>query len=184
METGKGAVVLAVEAGLIAVEDIEPAGFVGHFAAGVGGEIGGVGGFGRGVPLFGNFGADAGLLHAPETHLTPAADGHVFEELKFDGGGGLKFAVEFVEQFVETIEGFAIENDGASEEAVPGSVAGGDLFSVVGDGAAGFRSVGARGGLPEVGSGGFLVNHFGFILALGLGAGWVVCGVDGLFSVG
>jgi hypothetical protein len=52
-----------------------------------GSKYGGVGHSGLPVHLV----LHAGFLHPPDTHLTPAGYGHVFDERFFEGGLGLEF---------------------------------------------------------------------------------------------
>jgi hypothetical protein len=50
-----------------------------------------------------------------------------------------------LEEGLEALFGFAVENEGVGEYAVTGGVAGRDGFAGFGDGAAGLLSVGAGG---------------------------------------
>ena len=86
---------------------------------------------------------EPGFLKPEDAHVTPASDGHGFEERGFGGGAGLKLGDEGVVEVLEAIHGFAFENDGLGEEAVAGGVLRRDGFAFGGDGAVGFGAVGA-----------------------------------------
>ena len=93
--------------------------------------------------------ADGGLFEAPGAELTPAGDGEGFDELAFDGGGGLELGLKRAEEADETVFGFVVEDDGAGKEAVFQAVFGGVLAAFARDGAFGFSSVAAG----DIGSG-------------------------------
>jgi len=142
-----GAVVLAVVAGFVAVHDFEGAGLVAEGAEGEGG-LGG-GGFGGDLfallGLFAHFKAEAGLFHAPEPELTPAADGHVLDETALGFGLRPEFLNEGGEELEEAVGGFGFEDYGVGEDSVAEGVSGGVGFAFQGDRAFGFAAVSAGG---------------------------------------
>jgi len=150
-ETAEGAVVLAVETGFGVADVVEVAGGGGEVAEGdgglgdvvFGGEVGGGGG------AVAELVADGGFFEAPGAELTPAGDGEGFDELAFDGGGGLELGLKRAEEADETVFGFVVEDDGSGEEAVFQAVLRGILAAFAGDGAFGFGSVAAG----DIGSG-------------------------------
>lgn len=126
----------AFEAGVVTVEEFEAAGFVGESAEGE------PCGFGEGFVVAGEgevadaFG-EAGGFDGPEALLTPAGEGHAFDEAVFGGGLGFVFGVEGGEEFEEFLVGFAVEDGALGEETVAGGVGGDGLFAGFGDGAGG-----------------------------------------------
>jgi hypothetical protein len=82
------------------------------------------------------------LLCSPDSQLPPASDRHGFDQGEFSGSGGLVFVHVAGEEVEKAVRGFFLEDDGLREEAVAGAVAGGVLFSWIGYGAAGARSIG------------------------------------------
>jgi len=138
-----GAEVLAVVAGFVAVDEIERAGIVAESAEGERGTGGGILRGVRGFGAFAHFMLHGSLFNAPEPHLTPTGNGHVFDEGGFDVGLRLEFFVESGEEPAEAVLGLAFEDDGAGEHAVSYGVAGGGLFALRGDWASGFGSIGA-----------------------------------------
>jgi hypothetical protein len=57
----------------------------------------------------------AGLLQAPDAHLTPAGNGHVLDEGFFEGGLGLEFLEQGSDERKKAIRGLAFENYRAGE---------------------------------------------------------------------
>ena len=115
-----GAAELAIEGGFVAEQQVEDAG-------GVGVEI------------------DESFLNAPDAHHAPAGDGHGFDQQGLGGVGRLEFGGECRKEPGEALLGFAFEDDGLSEHAVAGAVAGGVAFAGGGDWSAGSGAVGAGG---------------------------------------
>jgi hypothetical protein len=143
-----GAVVLAVVAGVVTIDEFERAGIVTESAVGEGGAGGGILGWVqirrvRHRGLAAHFVFQAGLLHAPDAHLTPAGDGHVLDEGLLEGRLGLEFFEERGEESEKAIRGLAAENDGGGEHTVSDGVAGGGEFAHRCDRAMGFTAVGA-----------------------------------------
>ena len=90
-QKGKGSGELAVEGGFVALGEIEHAGVISEVAEDDGGPNGwGIGG----VVLAGHFEIEAGFLDAPDAHLTPAGDGHGFDERGFGGVAGMELEGE------------------------------------------------------------------------------------------
>ena len=115
----------------------------------------------------------AGLLHAPDAHLTPAGNGHVFDERFFEGGLGLEFLVQGGDERKKAIRGLAFENYRAGEHAMFHGVAGGGELSRGSDRAAGFGSV--RAGCLLLTFGAHAIKR---ARGMGDGGGWVERFVD------
>ncbi len=140
---------LAFEAGFVAVQQIEHVGFIAHGAEGDKRE-------GRIVLAFvtaraTDFLVEPGGLAVPDALLTPAGDGHSFDEIALGGGFGLVLVEERGEQGAKFFLRFAGEDDFFREEAVGSAVLRGGVFALFGDGAAGFCAVGAGCDLLEFG---------------------------------
>ncbi len=113
-EAAEGAVVLAVETGLGVTDEFEVAGVGGEVAEGEGG-LGVVvfgGHFEVGGGTLAEFIADGGFFETPGAELTPAGDGHGFDEMAFDGVGGLELELEIAEEADKAVFGFVGEDDG------------------------------------------------------------------------
>ena len=145
------AVVLAVVARIVAIDEFEGAGVVAERAEGDGG-AGGGGATGivrvqcrevRHFRLPAHFVVHAGLFQTPDAHLTPAGDGHVFDEGFLEGSLGLEFFEKSGEEFQKAIRGLAVENDGGGQHSVSDGVAGGGALALRSDRAMGFGAVGA-----------------------------------------
>ncbi len=76
-----------------------------------------------------------------EAAQLPLADGHFFDGLVLDVAIGLELGDVLVEEGLEFLGVFVVEDDGAGEQAMADGVAGGTLLAEVGDRAAGFGSV-------------------------------------------
>ena len=75
--------------------------------------------FGGGVGLEALFVGDGVGFEGPEAELTPAADGHGFDEVEFVGGFvAANSRGEVGEELEEALAGFAGEQDGVGEETV------------------------------------------------------------------
>ncbi len=130
--------VLAIVTRLVAIDQFEGAGVVAEGAEGERATGGGV--FHRTVRVVfccdAGFSPDAhlvfhvGLFDAPDPHLAPTGDGHVFDEGDFDGCLRLKFGVQIGDERVEAFLGFAFQNDGAGEDAMERGIAGGGEFAL------------------------------------------------------
>jgi hypothetical protein len=161
-QTAVRAEILAIVARFVAVDEFERAGIVAEGAEGERRSGRGVLFRLRGFGLSAHFVLHASLLHTPDSHLTPAGDGHVFDEGGFDGGLWLEFFVKGGEERAEAVLRFAFENDGAGKHAVGHGVAGGGEFALGGGGAAGFGAgglgltFGAHTIICCMGRGGFL----------------------------
>jgi hypothetical protein len=60
-----------------------------------------------GVGLPAHFVVNAGLFHTPDPHAPPAGDGHVFDEGLLEGGLGLEFFEQSVDEEEKAIRGLA-----------------------------------------------------------------------------
>ncbi len=67
----------------------------------------------------------AGFLLTPDAFLTPVIDGHLLNEEVLDGGLGLEFVAESLQERGELFARFAFEDDSFGEESVAKTVAGG-----------------------------------------------------------
>ncbi len=135
--------VLAIVTRFVAIDQLKGTGVVAEGAEGQGTTSGVVFGghvFRSGIDAHLVF--HVGLFDAPDSHLTPTGDGHVFDEGDFNGGLRLKFGVQIGEERVEAFFGFALQNDGAGEDAMGRGIAGGGKFALGSDGTAGFGAVG------------------------------------------
>ncbi len=137
--------ILAVVTRFVAVDEFERAGIVAEGAEGERRSGRGVLFRLRGFGLPSHLVLHTGLLHTPDSHLTPTGDSHVFHEGGFDGGLWLEFLVKGGEERAKAVLRFAFENDGAGKHAMSHGVAGGGEFALGGGGAAGFGAVGAGG---------------------------------------
>jgi hypothetical protein len=157
LERGESVAELALVAGVVAVEEIDGAGFAGEFAEGSEG-LGCVAGresdFGGGV----DFEVEARGFEVLGAALTPRGYGHVFDQDVFGGGPGLMFVLKIGEKLLELFLGFAGEDDFFREQSVTETVLGRGVFALFGFGAAGFCAVDARG--VDLGFG----SHFGLIM--------------------
>jgi hypothetical protein len=99
-----------------------------------------------GTGLIADLMVHGGLFHAPEAELTPAGDGHLFDEGAFDRAFRLKLLFQIGEDLEEALFEFAFQDDGFGEQAVFDGVAGGVVFALGRDGSAGPGSV-STGGL-------------------------------------
>ena len=123
----------AVKGDVVAIEGVEASDRVVHC------EEGADGGFfvedfwilfGMAVDLIG----EAGGLETPDAELTPASDGHLFDEGGFSLGLGVVFVDQGGELLVKALVGFAGDDDGLGEEAMTDCVAGRSGFAFFGDG--------------------------------------------------
>ena len=122
VEALNGAGELSIEAGFVAIEDVEPAGLVAQRTVGQGGLGGHV--FERvSLGLLTDFVGNGGVFEDPDAHQTPAADDHGFDQAALGGGFGLIFGDEGIVEGVEALGGFAVKDDGVAEQAVDKAVA-------------------------------------------------------------
>ena len=124
-KTAEGASELAVERDFVTEEEIRGAGVIGR----VEGVDGTDGGWTEVGILEGHALVHGYFLHAPDAELTPAGDGHGFDEHHLSSGAGVVFGDESGEKLGETLRGFLFEDDGAGEEAVTEAVTGGVAFA-------------------------------------------------------
>ncbi|MCU1262218.1 MAG: hypothetical protein JWO80_5103 [Bryobacterales bacterium] len=139
------AMVHAVEAGFVAVEQVE---------LGAGGELRECRAEAGVLVDFRFCGGGHARLHGavqevgfdgPQAAEAAGAGGHFFDGGEFDIVGGFEFCEVLVEERGEGLLGFVFHEDAFGEEAVPEGVRGGTLFAGFGFGASGFGAVGARG---------------------------------------
>jgi hypothetical protein len=136
-EVVEGALVHAMVAGLVAIDEVEAGG-------GGGGGVGaGDGGEGASGGVVGGGAVDEGGLDGPAAADAPLADDHLLDVAELDGVAGVVAGDEVVEEGAEGGGGLVLEDDGAGEEAVADGVRGGTLFALRGDGAAGAGAIGA-----------------------------------------
>ena len=161
-EAAEGAVKLAGEAGLVAVQEAEGAGVVeGELAEAGGGAESAIEAFDAvfdvGVHVGHLFIHDR-ALHVPGARETPAADGHLLDEQGLGGGDGAELIGEgFVHDdelgAVLDVEAGEFGGDVGVGQAVAECVASAAGLAFGGGGAAGFGAVGAGGGALGLGAG-------------------------------
>ncbi len=135
---------LAVEAGFIAVQQMQHPRLAGEVAEGLRHRVSLVEGDGLAV-IDGDiedFGFDTADSHTP-----PVGRDEVIDQHAGDGVGGLEKVMELGGELVEVLLGLLFEDDVFGEEAVFERVPGRFGFAFGRDGAFGFGSVGAGGGL-------------------------------------
>jgi hypothetical protein len=149
-------VVLAMEASLVAIEEMEAAGFIAESLKGQGGADAGLAC--GGIELI-HFRFQAGALNGPDAQETPAADGHVFNQGPLDFVLGMEVVIEGAEEIGEGLEIFVFEDDGSGEQAVTQAVGGGTAlgFGSIGSGRLG--AIGARGADSTFGTHDLRVGH-------------------------
>ena len=133
---------MALEGGLVPVDEVEEAGVVGKVFED--------GGKARGFGAGGVFGpshleVEARFLDRPSAHLTPVRDGHPFHEASFNWRTGLDFSSDRGEKLLEEFFRFAFEDDGLGEHAVTEAVSSRGLFAFGSYGASGAGSVDSGG---------------------------------------
>jgi hypothetical protein len=69
-----------------------------------------------------HFEVEAGALNVADAQLTPARDGHGFDQRGFGRRARLEFAFVGVKEIFETRLGFGIEHDGVGQNAMAGTV--------------------------------------------------------------
>jgi hypothetical protein len=161
-----GAEVLAVEAGFVAVDEIEGARFGGEGAESHGGQETGME---HGGAVFVVFGYQAAIhsvaLDVPDALLAPARYGHGVNERLLESGSGTELILKSGDQVEESLGFLAAEQYVGGENTVFDSVAGRGEFAVGRDRSAGLASVGAGSGELKGRA------HFGdFVIAR---VGWV-----------
>ena len=70
------------------------------------------------IGLLLHFVVHGGLCHPADAHATPAGDGHVLNEGLLEGGLGLEFFEESVDERKKAIRGLGLENDSVGEHAM------------------------------------------------------------------
>jgi hypothetical protein len=136
-KVAKGALVHAVKASFVAVEEAEGVGFRKGVERGC--EAAERIGFGIRTDLVVH---EAGL-DGPGAAEAPVREGHLFDYRQLDAAGWRKTPDVLVHDIKETCARFALEDDVAGEEAVAGSVPGGATFAIRGDRTAGAGAIGA-----------------------------------------
>jgi hypothetical protein len=100
---------------------------------------------GGGGRLAGGVEVEGGFLGSPGSELTPAGDRESLDEGDLGGRGGLMLVDEGVEERLEVVFRFVVQDYGAGEHAVAGGVARGVALALRGGGAAGTGSIFAGG---------------------------------------
>ena len=130
----EGAIVRAVETGLVAAEGLP-------FGVGLADGEGGASGLVESGFSFVESGSGevhfAFGLHPEDARLAPFVDGHFLDDAEFGGGFGLEFGDQFVEQLLELSWGFVGEDDDIGGEPVGDRVEGGIVFAFAGGGSVG-----------------------------------------------
>ena len=139
-EVFEGALVDGVEAGLVAVEEVEFVGVV-EFGEGVHQAVGGGGG-----GLVGHGGIEVAVFDGPGAAEAPVGGDHFLDEADFDGVQGAEALGVGEEEFAEGFGWFLFEDDDSGKEAVAAGVLRGAGFAAGGFGASGLGAVGAGGG--------------------------------------
>ena len=111
-------------------------------------------------------------LEAPEAGCVPVGYGHFFYVDVFGGGLGLEFGGERVDEFVEALTGFVVDEDGVGEDGVFGGGLAAVDFALWGYGAFGFSGVDFVGCQLFFGDW-ILCGHCDHIMRDGVG-GWKV----------
>jgi hypothetical protein len=168
-QAAMGAEILAVEAGFIAIEEVEGARFVGESAESHGREKRGAEhGSAVFVMLAEELGIDGIVLNIPDALLTEAGYSHDVDQGFLEGRGRLKFVAEVCDDLEKGLGVFGFQEDLTGEQAVFFGVAGSGKFAGGRDRSAGSGSVGT-GSLDLKGS-----AHFGdFVIARVLGTAGV-----------
>jgi hypothetical protein len=141
-QEGEGAGELAVEAGIVAIEEIEGAGPIAEAAKGQGGA--GAWLRGRGGMLV-HFDLHSGFLNRQKTHKAPARDRHVFDQGALDFVLRSEAALEDADEIGENLRIFVIKDDDLGEHAMAQAVGRGTSLRFWCVGSGGFGAVGARG---------------------------------------
>ena len=144
-----GAEVLAVVTGLIAIDEIESAGFTGKTGEG---KHRSVGGMGVHLGLVRDLIREGLPFHKPYTCAPPAGDNHHLDKIYLDWAGRAEFFKNFGDEVLEVFDVFAGQENAFTEQSVFDGVAGGGKFALLGDGPTGFAAVGARGLDLKIGS--------------------------------
>jgi len=159
-QMAEGALVLAAEHDLVALEELEDAGGVGEGADGFGldfavGEAGG-------ADVAGDELLDKIGFHAADAAEAVLGVGHLHDEVHLGGAFGLVFGEVGVAEGDVVVWGFVVEQGGLGEEAVLEGVPGGAGLAGGGFGAGGAGGVGAPGGELGRGERALRPDVFGF----------------------
>jgi hypothetical protein len=141
-QESEGAGKLAVEAGIVAIEEIEGAGPIAEAAKSQSGA--GAWFRSRGSMLV-HFDLHGGFLNRQEAHQAPARDRHVFDQGALDFVLRSEVALEDADEIGENLRIFVIEDDDLGEHAMTQAVGRGTSLRFGCFGAGGLGAVGARG---------------------------------------
>jgi hypothetical protein len=138
-EVGEGSLISTVEAGFVAVEEVE---FVASREFGEGGGHTITGG---GVGAFADFVIEQGGFDGPEAAESPGGGDHFLDGGVLDVIGGVEFLDVVLVDDLEGVAAFVVEEDAFRQEAVAEGVLGRAALAFFGFGASGFGAVGAGG---------------------------------------
>jgi hypothetical protein len=143
LEQGQeGAAIDQVEAGFVAMDEVETAGIVGQGGEGGGKAFGLRGG---GIQLVFEFLIEGSSFDGPEAAQAPDGGDHFLDEGLGGKVGGGETAEEILVEFAEGVGGLVGEEDAVGQDAVAEGIEGRAALALGGFGAAGECSVGAGG---------------------------------------
>jgi len=144
----EGAAIDQVEAGFVAMDEVETAGIVGQGGEG-GGETFGIRGGGMEVVF--EFLIEGGGFDGPEAAQAPDGGDHFLDQRLSGEVGGGEAAEEILVEFAEGVGGLVGEEDAVGQDAVAEGIEAGAALALGGFGAAGAGAVGAGGADAEFG---------------------------------
>jgi hypothetical protein len=148
----EGATIDQVEAGFVAMDEVETAGIVGQGGEG-GGEAFGLRGGGKEVVF--EFLVEGGGFDGPEAAQAPDGGDHFLHQSLSGEVGGGETAEEIFVEFAESVGGLVGEEDAVRQDAVAEGVEGRAALALGGFGAAGECAIGAGGADAAFGGGRF-----------------------------
>jgi hypothetical protein len=153
LEQGQeGAAIDEVEAGFVAMDEVETAGIVGQGGEG-GGEAFGLRGGGMEVVF--EFLIEGGGFDGPEAAQAPDGGDHFLDQSLSGEIGGGEAAEEILVEFAESVGGLVGEEDAVGQNAVAEGIEAGAALALGGFGAAGAGAVSAGGADAAFGGGRF-----------------------------